>query len=253
MWERVAGIEALTSVRNAPSPQGARTREATKVKLHRVLAHTAISYARQLESSVGDRILNIDSRTSAYFPEGRGVFADARDFETLAHSTLYLIIRRLHLSSSDVVFVLGCGKGRSVCHFARQRVREVIGIELDRELASIAGVNAARLRTRKARVSILQEDAATVDLHLGTVFFMFNPFGARTLRAVLTSIERARASTGRPITVVYVHPVHAEVVAEFTWLAISDEFRRSSGLHVNIYRSVGESCDRLEPVEGPVR
>jgi hypothetical protein len=196
---------------------------------------TASSLARRVESWAGDRWMNVDTGAAVRFGDPRGLNGDACDFQTNAHTTIVQAIRTVVLQPSDVVFVMGCGRGRAVCHFARQPVRKVVGIELDADLCEAARANAWALRGRMAPIEIRQADAAIDDLSDGSVFFLFNPFGERTLRTVLSHIEAARAQAGKRTVIVYANPVHAQVLEESTWLTRCHDYRGLGGLRVSVY------------------
>lgn len=194
-----------------------------------------LAAARSLESWAGDRWLNVRTEAPVRFDGSRGLNGDACDFQTNAHTSILQAIRSVTLQPSDVVFVMGCGRGRALCHFARQPVRKVVGIELDGELCEAARANAWSLRGRLAPIEIRQADAALADVSQGSVFFLFNPFGERTLRTVLAHIEASRAPGRQRTVIVYANPVHDEVLQSATWLARSREYRGLGGLRVALY------------------
>ena len=197
------------------------------------LAH----YGRPFESFLGDLFLNVNTRGPIHFAEERGINRDAFNFETIAHTTIMKTIRLVRPKSDDVVFVLGSGKGRAVCHFARQPVRKVVGIELSRELCEIARVNAAKLRSPRAPIEIRHGDAAVADLSEGTIFFMFNPFGENTLRQVLGNIQNSNSYFDCEVRVIYMNARYSYTFEEFPWLEIAFEYVRARGQRVIIYRS----------------
>lgn len=196
-----------------------------------------LSFIRKLESMIGDLLMNVNTSGSVYFYNERGVNNDAFDFETNAHSTIRKAIRLITLKKNDTVIVLGCGKGRTVCHFARQKVRKVIGIELDKTLSEIAEKNSKKLWGRRADIQIINGDAASVNMSDGTVFYLFNPFGKETLSAVLNNIKKTHYDISAPVIIVYVNPQFSDVFEEYSWLEISFEYKRVSGLKVIIYKS----------------
>ena len=214
------------------------------LKMTRGLFFKLFDYARYAESVLGDCWMNVNTRGSVYFKQVRGSHSDAFDFETSAHSTLTKVIRLVKPTHQDVVYVLGCGKGRAVCHFARRPVAKVVGVELSQDLFREAEGNARRLRGRWAPIQIINGDAANVEMTGGTVYFMFNPFGEETLRAVLKNIEMSLRSEERQITVVYARPLFDAVFSEFSWLTKVLDYRRFSGLRVVIYRN--------NPTNGPI-
>lgn len=181
--------------------------------------------------------MNVRTGAPVYFSHPRGVNGDALDFEANAHVTIIRAVRAVRLAPCDVVFVLGCGRGRAVCHFARQGIRKVVGVEIDPQLCEAAKKNAENLRGKKALIRISNVDAALADTSEGTVFFMFNPFGEQTLRAVLANIERTGNAASKPITIIYVRPIHELLFKDFPWLKVVLEYESFTGLRVLIYRS----------------
>ena len=112
---------------------------------------------------------------------------------------------------------LGCGKGRNLILAAEHGFRPVIGVELDRRLTGIARSNADTFAAAAAwpdnPISVVNSDAIAYPFPpLPTVVFLFNPFGANTLRAVLGNLERSLQSRPRRLLVGYVNPMHREVL-----------------------------------------
>lgn len=201
------------------------------------ILYNTIKIGRFLESIIGDCWLNINSRGSVYFDKKRGQNQDAFDFETIAHSNIVKTIRLIQPSPMDVVFVLGCGKGRAVCHLARWQVQKVIGIELSQELSELAKRNSLTLRGKASPIEIYNIDVSTANFREGTIFFMFNPFGEQTLRDVLRKIEISRDLHSSPVTIVYVNAVYADIFNEIPWLNIEIDYKQLNGQRVIIYKN----------------
>lgn len=189
-------------------------------------------FARVLWERLNDGWLNISTMSapfSTHLVDPRVFFRDNEKAVQTKHadpvgyqSPDYLELRRIitHLSpgEQDVVYDLGAGKGRVVCLFARRSVKRCIGVEFARPLCDIAALNADSLRGRKAPIDIVCADAAIADLNEGTIYFLYNPFGAQTLRDVLVNLRNSLESTPRQIRLVYMNPQHAHVFAESGWL-----------------------------------
>ena len=124
---------------------------------------------------------------------------------------VFAILDALRLSEDDVVVDLGCGRGRVVCCAALRRVRGVIGVEYEEELARIARENADRLRGRHSPVTIVHGGAQDFDYAAGTVFYLYNPFGAEILGQVMTRLKQSLARRSHPIRIVYMKP-HCELL-----------------------------------------
>lgn len=143
-------------------------------------------------------------------------YPDAVLYGALPYTTIRYLLRQLELGPSDTFVDIGSGKGRMLCYAARYPITEAIGVEVSTPLCDDAEANAARLRGRKAPISIHNVPAQEFDYSRATVLFMFNPFGADTMRQVLTKL---RADTvGTPIRIAYVVPTHAAVFQDHDWL-----------------------------------
>ena len=141
----------------------------------------------------------------------------------LYEATPYLLIEDLlcylDLQADDVFLDLGCGKGRVTCMAARTAVGRVVGLEQDD----------AFLDQARKNLSAIDDVRATVEFHHGlaqdfhfdstTVVFLFNPFGADTLRDVLLLLEQSLQRNPRRLRIVYVHPVHEQVMHNANWLS----------------------------------
>ncbi len=136
---------------------------------------------------------------------------DAYHYAAMGYRTVNRILDATDLGPDDVLVDIGCGKGRVLCAAARRRLRSVVGVEFDAELAEQARRNATSMRMRRTPISVHTGDAAEFDYRDGTVFCLFNPFGVQTLEVVLAKIERETA--GRSIRLVYANPIHDDVVA----------------------------------------
>lgn len=156
--------------------------------------------------------------------------------QAAAYWTIRRTFRQLRLRSDDVFVDIGCGLGRVICVAARQPLRRVVGIELMEHYAEQARVNVSRLRGRRAPVEVICDDAATADLGNGTVYYLFNPFGAETLRDFLANLRESIRRNPRPVRLCYGSPRHEEVLAECGFLELYDEFRTLGGSRVLLWR-----------------
>jgi SAM-dependent methyltransferase len=123
-----------------------------------------------------------------------------------------------YLQPNDVFVDLGCGRGDLVWHVATGRkIKKVIGIELFHKYAVVAKKNRTG-RRQLSPVEIVEGNVADVDLCEGTVYYMFNPFGEKTLRRVLENIKKSYLSKPRGIRILYYNPAFAHVLDRTDWL-----------------------------------
>ncbi len=158
-----------------------------------------------------------------------GVLAPALEedqvgYYPVSYGALKIIGRKVALTSDDVVYDLGCGMGRALCMFARSPLRACIGIELDPILASRARRNAARLRGRRTPILIHEADATNGRFDDGTVYFLYNPFGAASMKRWLAQLRRSLSEAPRTIRIIYANPVKDDVLADCGWLTRIDGF-----------------------------
>jgi SAM-dependent methyltransferase len=150
----------------------------------------------------------------------RGVAAvdhpDAVFYATPPYRLVRRVVRRLALTPADVFVDIGCGKGRVLCCAARHELAGAVGVEVSPDLCAAARRNADRMRGRRTAVTVHHGPAEEFDYANGTAFFLFNPFGAATLRRVLDRIRDQTA--GRAVRFAYVVPTHEATFHDRPWL-----------------------------------
>ncbi|MET8160798.1 class I SAM-dependent methyltransferase [Sphaerisporangium sp. NPDC005289] len=105
----------------------------------------------------------------------------------------------------------GAGKGRALMLAAEHGFGTAIGVESSPELCAIATANIARYgRRRPGALSVTCADAASFEVPPEvTVAYLFNPFGADTMSAVVDRIRESLDRAPREFHVVYLNPRHA--------------------------------------------
>jgi hypothetical protein len=122
------------------------------------------------------------------------------------------------LQPNDVFVDLGCGMGDLVWHVATEcKIKKVIGIELFHECVLVARKNRTGRRPLSP-VEIFEGNVTDADLSEGTVYYMFNPFGEKTLRRVLENIRKSYLNKPRGIRILYYNPVFGRVLDRTDWL-----------------------------------
>jgi SAM-dependent methyltransferase len=165
-------------------------------------------------------------------------FRDNHKYASPDYHYIRKTVKILNAASEDVVFDIGCGKGRVLCLFAREPVKKCVGVELMEDLCHEARANAVRMRGRRSPVEIFCQDAAQANLAEGTIYYLFNPFGAETLDAVLQNIRRSLSEFPRRVRIVYHNSVHKAVLDSCEWVREFHCFKTVSGTPVHFYESV---------------
>ena len=126
---------------------------------------------------------------------------------------IFDLIRRAHLATDDVLVDLGSGLGHVPLLAAICTSASGMGVELQPAYVDVARRSARALGITRA--TFLQQDARSVDVSAGTVFYLYTPFTGNILRDVLDSLRRAAAV--RTIRVCTLGP-GTEVVGLEPWL-----------------------------------
>ncbi|RFC45017.1 MAG: putative RNA methylase [Verrucomicrobia bacterium] len=120
--------------------------------------------------------------------------------------------------AKEATFVdFGCGKGRTLIIALEHGFREVIGVEIAPELASICQSNLSKVAGNQtgATFRIIQADATTFELPNGPITaFFFNPFNGPPLEQVALNLKNNAARTGSEVWLIYVNPLHLNTFIE---------------------------------------
>jgi len=168
-------------------------------------------------------------------PEVTSVNADDSGYESPDYANLRKIITFVDPKPDDVVFDLGSGMGRVICLFARRTVKQCVGIELHPTLCELAETNAQNLKGRLSPIEIRQGDVTRADVSNGTIYFLFNPFGADTLTTVLERINASRREATQEMTFIYYKDLHSDVFESCSWLEKFHEMKTFSGISVSFW------------------
>lgn len=154
--------------------------------------------------------------------------ADAVHYEPLPYFAVFKVMDRLRLGPEDVLVDVGSGMGRAVCVAASYPVREVIGVEIDPALNAIAETNVRRSRRQRAPVHLQCASATDFNYDRATVLWIFNPFGAATMRVFLERLQESLARKPRPLRIAYVNATCAHLFAGEPWLEREDHWKMSA-------------------------
>jgi len=156
------------------------------------------------------------------------LYKDKRAYAPTSYGRLEKMVDYLKLKTEDVFIDLGSGKGRVVCFVAMQRLKRVIGIELDKGLVAIAENNIKNLKINITPIEIFNLDAVDFDMASGTVFFMHNPFGYQTLTKILRNIKNGLVANHRKICILYYIPMYRDLLDNQDWLTYEGEISESN-------------------------
>ena len=167
---------------------------------------------------------NIDTLFQGYVGDGRieTKHQDAVPYAPTEYDEIGVVLGYLAVTSDDVFVDLGCGKGRVCNVVAASGAKKVVGVDCNPEFVEIARENSLRNTRRRVDIEVVTEDAANYVPPDGTVFFMFNSFGKKTLRDVLRNIKESLRDNPRKVRIAYFFPVLKSVVEDEDWLVLRE-------------------------------
>jgi SAM-dependent methyltransferase len=130
-----------------------------------------------------------------------------------ARDTFARILARVPLRFGQTVFIdLGSGKGRALLLAAEHPFRRIIGVELSPSLHRVATYNLAAWRARTGQrtpIELVCMDAADfMAPPEDALIYLFHPFPADTMRAVLFNLSASLALHPRRVMLAYLNPLH---------------------------------------------
>ncbi len=170
-----------------------------------------------------DKKLGIETSEVLVFKERISLYKDDEAYYPINYYILEKVIDYLKLSDDDIFIDFGCGKGRVIFFAALEKIKKVVGIELRKELVDIAKRNLHSLKLNNTPIEIINADAANFNIKNETVFFMFNPFGRKTLARVVDNIRESLIVNPRIIRIVYFNAVHYDLLDSQDWLVPEGE------------------------------
>jgi SAM-dependent methyltransferase len=153
--------------------------------------------------------------------------------------TLRHILRNSDIARDDVFLDLGSGKGRAVLVAAQYPFKRVIGVEISRDLHTIATANIRRNMHRLAcrNIELVNRDVLEFEVPEDvTVTFLFNPFTGRTFISMIERILQSIDARPRPVTLIYINPVEHESLLATGRAELIRANERRVGSEFRVYR-----------------
>ena len=140
-------------------------------------------------------------------------------YEPARFDALAEIFSRYPPAADDGFVDVGCGRGRVLCVAATMAMRRCLGVEFRKDLAEAAEANAASMIGRRTTIEVQNQDATEVDYDGFSYLFLFNPFDAPIMERFLETLRSSVERRPRAIRIVYLYPVHGDLLERQSWLA----------------------------------
>lgn len=168
-----------------------------------------------------DRLLAADTSGKVSPAELAVAAPNARygvEYAPTAGRLFQAMMSNLPADLSDYSFIdYGSGKGRVLCLAGLYPFRQVVGVEFSDSLHRQSLDNIAAFadsgRRRCGEITAVAQDAALWDIpETPCVFYLYNPFQAPVVSAVVERIRASWRRTPRKMHLFYYNPVHREVM-----------------------------------------
>jgi hypothetical protein len=141
----------------------------------------------------------------------------AREYDPSPAFYFNAILSQLPINYSEYVFAdLGCGKGLTLMLASRFGFGRIIGVEFASNVYNVALTNLEKFRQKSGVVKPIQVilgDAAEFQLPTEPlVIYLYNPFGREVIAKVLTNLRASLSGHPRSCWIVYVNPVHHDLL-----------------------------------------
>lgn len=190
----------------------------------------AISSSAMIKDYYFDKKLNIQTDETYHFQDNFSLFKDGQIYQPTPYYMLEKIVAYLKPKPEDIFIDFGSGKGRVVFFVALQRLRKVIGIEANQELMDIACRNSNNFKLGNSPVEFVKADAAVFTIKDESIFFMFNPFGYKTIEKVIDNIRCSLVSFPRQIHIIYYSPAYRNLLYNQDWLVLRKDIDKGGCL-----------------------
>jgi len=189
-------------------------------KVQRAFGRTALPHteaADDFDATYGTDTAGIIQPWNLDIPDS--LVGQAVQYGTAGCSGFTALLASLNIAHQNYVFIdLGSGKGRALLLASRFPFKQILGVELSSQLHQVALLNITRFRAdwqQCARVMTVCENATAFKFPAeNIVLYLYNPFGAETLRTVVTNMESSLRVLPRRVYVIYVKPAHRKVFDE---------------------------------------
>jgi predicted RNA methylase len=132
---------------------------------------------------------------------------DAHENMPSSYYDVKQVLKQIPLPTNKINMLdIGCGSGRVVTFGMLHGLKEISGVDLEDDAIKIADANCKLLYEKGYKVpyKVTTADATIFQIPQGVnVLYIFNPFGATTMKACIENIVRYAETTTEPLYILY--------------------------------------------------
>ena len=132
------------------------------------------------------------------------------------------ILNTFHISQSDSIIDVGCGKGGALISMANFGFGRITGIEYSSELHCIARENLSKIGIQS--VTVLRADATNFEHYSDyNYIYLFNPFFGQVFDDFMQKVRESLVLQPRKLTILYLNPrCHSVVVQDHLFKKVEE-------------------------------
>jgi SAM-dependent methyltransferase len=125
------------------------------------------------------------------------------------------VLQDFHVSSQDSIIDIGCGKGYAMRTMQDFPFKNINGLELSDQIATIAKKNFKILKDK--RIQVFTSDASLFSLYDNyNIVYLFNPFPAEVMEVVIECLVQSVKRKHRELVIIYMNPTCDVVINNST-------------------------------------
>jgi len=167
---------------------------------------------------------------------------DSHENTTSSFYILNKAFKRLPVKKDDISLLdIGCGAGRVLSFGMFLGFRKVVGIDLDEPALKSAVINCSKMQEKECATNFAVEHADANNFPIPpdiNVVYLYNPFGLKTLQAVMGNILNQVKGGGKDIFLIYANPSYRGVLDEYDSCQriYQSHYRKQTHADLVIYR-----------------
>ena len=114
-----------------------------------------------------EKKLGIDTAKTYSVQKEFSAYKDSEDYAPTKYPELQTMMDYLKLNKDDVFVDFGCGKGRVIFLAAIQKLKKVVGVELNQALIDVTKKNLKNIKFNNTPIELFQGDAVNFDVKDG--------------------------------------------------------------------------------------
>lgn len=167
-----------------------------------------------------------------------GLTADCANAHEASRGELDEVLKRIHITDTDAIIDIGCGKGAAMVTMANYPFHKIAGLDLSPKMIDVAERNLSRLLLRKRTRLFCCDATLFSEWDEYTHIYFFNPFPCQIMSAVMENVKASLVRRPRHLTIIYNTPnCYQEILIGGEFIKQAEhEFHNKAPIVVYVHR-----------------